>query len=721
MNSFYLKYRYTGMKKNIKLKSLERFEDKNIVIEFSLQGDKFGSRLTVKLQAKVPVIIEACSFRFGLNYSCENVVTNGYQSNSESVAASAKTILRPLSIFAKIFSLQHMGYYQTEKFFLNRGILSHTYIHFSEKNDDNIRFYGSVNEKNTFTIFHFDEKNSAMDIYSDCGLRQVDKEFTLMDFIIAQGPMFSVYEHYADYFPKRQLAQSLHSAWTTPRRVNEKDRGIDMDGLEEQIALMKKNAMDIDTVIVGEDESVKLGDFGQGGSKAFPKGMKAAADKIKENGMRPGIWIAPFVAEKKSKLYQQHPDWFLKKWMNFPVTGGYHSGKNSKYYVLDFYKEEVRAYISDMFKTVLYEWGFEVIYVDFLYAAAVEPRINKTRAEIMGDVADFIRKLCRDKIVITASVPMASAFGQYAYCKMTADNAPFWEDNIMKRFGFRERISTESALQTLIARRVMNRRFFDSVSTAYFIGHESTALTLVEKHTILALCSILSSVTLLSDDIKSYDEMEMALLTSTQPNPHIEKVFHEEDDNVHAFTFTERDRQYLVVSNFNNVSKDYTVPPGLYCGKYGALVSEKGVLNLKAHQTQTLVKIDIKNSPQLIYSDTHILPLFGVEEVVFDRDNHARVILKKNVEFAGSLYVLSSAEQFTVNDKPCTLVQNYGAYNVFACRMSGKRIPFETTEIHFADGDKSQTEEKKGLKKKFFNKNEEKSPLNKVDESKKES
>ncbi len=124
MSSFYLKYRCTGTRKNIKLKSLEQFEDKNIMIEFVSQTDKFGNRLTVKLHAKVPVIIEECRFHFELNYVCENVMTNGYQSNSESIDGKADRITKSLNPVAKIFSLQHMGHYknggtsfQTKEFF----------------------------------------------------------------------------------------------------------------------------------------------------------------------------------------------------------------------------------------------------------------------------------------------------------------------------------------------------------------------------------------------------------------------------------------------------------------------------------------------------------------------------------------------------------------------------------------------------------------------------
>jgi alpha-galactosidase len=48
------------------------------------------------------------------------------------------------------------------------------------------------------------------------------------------------------------------------------------------------------------------------GNSRFPHGMKWLADKIKSFGLKPGLWIAPYVISEPTEVYQQHSDWLLK-------------------------------------------------------------------------------------------------------------------------------------------------------------------------------------------------------------------------------------------------------------------------------------------------------------------------------------------------------------------------------------------------------------------------
>src|SRR5205085_3371070 len=44
----------------------------------------------------------------------------------------------------------------------------------------------------------------------------------------------------------------------------------------------------------------------------FGGGARDVLRQIKDKGFEPAIWVAPFIAEKGSKLFGQHPDWFMK-------------------------------------------------------------------------------------------------------------------------------------------------------------------------------------------------------------------------------------------------------------------------------------------------------------------------------------------------------------------------------------------------------------------------
>ncbi|MBQ1432352.1 MAG: alpha-galactosidase, partial [Ruminococcus sp.] len=55
-----------------------------------------------------------------------------------------------------------------------------------------------------------------------------------------------------------------------------------------------------------------VGDWLSVDKQKFPEGMKVIADRIREKGYIPGIWMAPFVCEKDSVMFAEHPDWLLK-------------------------------------------------------------------------------------------------------------------------------------------------------------------------------------------------------------------------------------------------------------------------------------------------------------------------------------------------------------------------------------------------------------------------
>ena len=44
----------------------------------------------------------------------------------------------------------------------------------------------------------------------------------------------------------------------------------------------------------------------------WPVPLDVTAKKITDAGMKAGIWIMPFVASTSSRVFQEHPDWFVK-------------------------------------------------------------------------------------------------------------------------------------------------------------------------------------------------------------------------------------------------------------------------------------------------------------------------------------------------------------------------------------------------------------------------
>ncbi|MDX9882448.1 MAG: alpha-galactosidase [Prolixibacteraceae bacterium] len=46
--------------------------------------------------------------------------------------------------------------------------------------------------------------------------------------------------------------------------------------------------------------------------KKFPDGLKPVFDYIKSKGMKPGLWLSMGAASVNSKVYQEHPEWFIE-------------------------------------------------------------------------------------------------------------------------------------------------------------------------------------------------------------------------------------------------------------------------------------------------------------------------------------------------------------------------------------------------------------------------
>jgi alpha-galactosidase len=55
----------------------------------------------------------------------------------------------------------------------------------------------------------------------------------------------------------------------------------------------------------------------------FPDGVAPLANEIQAAGFTPGLWLAPFILLRRSRLYREHPDWLLRGQFNRPVNAGF--------------------------------------------------------------------------------------------------------------------------------------------------------------------------------------------------------------------------------------------------------------------------------------------------------------------------------------------------------------------------------------------------------------
>lgn len=143
--------------------------------------------------------------------------------------------------------------------------------------------------------------------------------------------------------------------------------------------------------ILDDGWQMALGDW-QENERFADVGMKAIADSIRAAGFIPGIWTAPFIAAKESRLLAEHPEMFVK----MPDGQCVPTSPKKSSFVLDITHPVTKAFVADLYRT-LYAWGYRYFKTDFL-KDALQPMIHGN--------PEFVEGLIRYDMSITPEEAM---------------------------------------------------------------------------------------------------------------------------------------------------------------------------------------------------------------------------------------------------------------------------------------------------------------------------
>ena len=266
----------------------------------------------------------------------------------------------------------------------------------------------------------------------------------------------------------------------------------------------------------------------------FPDGVSGLSEDIRREGLTPGIWLAPFILEPRSKLIRRHPNWLLRKHNGLPVNSGL--VWNGLGRALDLTHPDVLGYIRDVIKTSVQEWGFPYLKLDFLYAAALPGSHHdptKTRAQILRQALELIREEAgSDAILLGCGCPIGSGVGIFDMMRISADVSPEWEPNA---FGIKKPVRNEpnmpcarNAIQNIITRAPMDPYWWVNDPDCLLVRADSK-LTLPEVQSLASAISLTGGAILISDDMSklSEDRLRIAqnLLPVLPPNPQVVDLF----------------------------------------------------------------------------------------------------------------------------------------------------------------------------------------------------
>ncbi len=233
--------------------------------------------------------------------------------------------------------------------------------------------------------------------------------------------------------------------------------------------------------------------------------------KIHQKGLKAGIWLAPLVCEKDSKLFSEHKDYLYLE-NGEPVPAGCNWSTD---YVLDIRKSEVIDYIKKCLKYYI-DLGFDFFKLDFLYASALIKDDRYTRAEISSYVMNMLRESLKGKLLLVCGAQLSSAFTRTDYARVGPDISLKFNDKFHMRFFHRERISTKITLVNTIYRSMMDKICFYNDPDVYLLRDENIKLNKKRKEAVVTINHICGSVYMTSDDVSSYDKEKKELLAKCQ-------------------------------------------------------------------------------------------------------------------------------------------------------------------------------------------------------------
>ena len=480
------------------------------------------------------------------NYSMsddEVIFMNGYQTWTTSKEMRKDEKMRGLNNLPRFiidkFSLDRYSDYHFVEYEYKKGI-SHGFSYCYFRDGDKYKLFGSLDERDGYTIFRNNASINTFSIERDAkGLNYIG-DYHVLDLFYKEGSEEEVFDAYFEALNIKPITNTQlcgYSSWYNRyQNISEETISTDLKGAHK---ILKEN----DVFQIDDGWEPFIGDWLETDKKKFPDGLKPIVEEIHKNGYKAGLWLAPFVAEEKSSIYQNHPDWF------FLVDGkAWKLGCNwSGYYALDIDNEEVKQYLTKVFDRVFNEWGIDLVKLDFLYGAAPFGTNNETRANRMIRACKWLRELCKDKLILGCGVPLWPSFGLFEYNRVSCDVSLDWNDKPHMRIIHRERPSTRNAITTSYYRRHLNNRAFLNDPDVFFLRDENLDLSDERKESLAKFDALFGGVFMTSDDLANLDEEKIVKYKEYRKLCDANIIKSNKNDGISVDIYLEGERQNIVL------------------------------------------------------------------------------------------------------------------------------------------------------------------------------
>ena len=264
--------------------------------------------------------------------------------------------------------------------------------------------------------------------------------------------------------------------------------------------------------------------------ESWPTPLSEIARQATEKGQIPGIWLMPMLASTASRVFREHPEWFVMDEAGEPlVFAGWSPAPDNYWACLDATREDVRAHLTHVFKT-FWSWGFRYFKMDGLGYGLPEGRRSDPKATAVSAfrlAMKTIREAVPEGHLLGCCPPFMACLGYGDSARVSCDTAAVWtngrhpgNDAVSQPFAGAENTNCDNspggccirdAWHATMANWWMFDRWFRA-DPDVIIARQDRAVCSLGECRISVLSGILTGVTITSDNLNTIAPDRLALL-----------------------------------------------------------------------------------------------------------------------------------------------------------------------------------------------------------------
>jgi len=237
----------------------------------------------------------------------------------------------------------------------------------------------------------------------------------------------------------------------------------------------------------------RVGDWRPDPAK-FPDGMAGLAGAISARGFVSGLWLAPFLVMPGAPLEVEHPEWILSDEAGLAVSAGWNPGWGGKVHCLDLSLPEVEDYLVGLMETVVRDWGFSFLKLDFLYAGMLRGRRRGRAGGAWEHYVRVLRRIAgiptrsdspgattRPAAILSCGAPFETTAPILPLMRVGADTREVWDWTALRLLGHQGRPSAKVNISHSLARSLLDRTFLLSDPDVFFSRTQNLKLGDAQK------------------------------------------------------------------------------------------------------------------------------------------------------------------------------------------------------------------------------------------------